>query len=67
MLLYGAFAVFALRSLFTLMQQHRKVHLYLLKKEAKQAKRLEAENKLKQQLEAKQAQQTEHEQQNQAA
>jgi len=34
-LLYGAFAVLALRSLLTLMNQHKRVHYYLLKKQAK--------------------------------
>lgn len=34
-ILYGVFAVLALRSLLTLMNQHRRIHYYLLKKQAK--------------------------------
>ncbi|MBL4884754.1 MAG: hypothetical protein JKY95_09505 [Planctomycetaceae bacterium] len=55
-LLYGAIAVVALRSLFTLMDQHRRVHLYklqeLAKEEAQKQAALEAEQK---QQEAEQA------------
>ncbi len=40
-LLYSAFAILALRSLLMLMNQHKRVHLYLLKKQAKK----EAEKK----------------------
>ncbi len=62
-LLYGAFAVLALRSLLTLMDQHKRVHYYLLKKQAKK----EAEKKVAMEAEQKKAAEQTAQQENKAA
>lgn len=54
-LLYAAFAVIALRSLLTLMNQHKQIHLYILKKQAKKEAERKAALEANQAKEAKQA------------
>lgn len=69
-LLYGFFAVIALRSLFTLMEQHRRGHLYFLKDQAKKEAEKQAALKAEQEQQAAEAEakaKVEAEQQNQAA
>jgi len=62
-LLYGAFAVLALRSLLTLMNQHQRVHYYILKKLAKK----EAEKKAAIEAEQEKAARKTAQQENKAA
>ncbi len=62
-LLYGAIAVLALRSLLTLMEQHKRVHYYLLKKQAKK----EAKKKIAMEAEQNNAAEETARQENKAA
>ncbi len=51
-LLYGLIGVMALKSLLTLMSQHKKVHTYLLKQELAKQEAEQAEQDAAQKLEA---------------